>query len=127
MEEYDKKDNQVAEVNCKYCIHCGHEMPIDSNFCPECGKSQVETFNPQYELDDQQTKGSILTLIAYIFMLLTTIFSGIALIPLIWMIPMTIKTYRAYKGTEKLSTGFKICVLIFCNTISGILLLVDNK
>lgn len=119
-------NNSYSET--KYCIHCGHEMPVDSNFCPECGKPQNYDYNETVQYSETtKSNSSTLTLIAYIIMLISTILSGFALIPLIWMIPMTIKTYHAYKGTEQLSTGFKVCVLIFCNTISGILLLVDNN
>ena len=45
------------------------------------------------------------------------------LIPLCWVIPMTIKIHNSLKNGEKLSTAFKVCTLIFANIISGILLL----
>lgn len=65
-------------------------------------------------------------LAAFILCLITTIVSGFALIPLIWYIPMTIHVYKAYKGEEDLSVGFKVCVLLFVNLIGGILLLCDD-
>lgn len=50
------------------------------------------------------------------------------LIPLAWTIPMTVRMKRIYDGTANNSTAFSICSLIFCNIISGILLLVvGNK
>ena len=64
--------------------------------------------------------------IAFIFSLIATISEAIILIPLIWMIPMTIKMYKASKGEAELSLGFKVCTLIFNNLNSGILLLVDK-
>lgn len=64
-------------------------------------------------------------LAAFILCLLTTIATGWCLIPLCWCIPMTIKVYKAYKGTTTLSTGFNVCVLLFVNLIAGILLLCD--
>ncbi len=45
------------------------------------------------------------------------------LIPLCWVIPMTIKVHNSLKNGEKLSTAFKVCTLIFVNIVSGILLL----
>ena len=66
-------------------------------------------------------------LAAFILCLIGTIASAIAVIPLIWCIPMTIKVYKAYKGEETLSTGFKVCTLLFVSLIGGILLLVDNE
>jgi len=65
-------------------------------------------------------------LAAFILCLISTICVGWTLIPLLWFIPMTVKVYRAYKNDESLSTGFKVCVLLFVNLISGILLLVDE-
>ena len=65
-------------------------------------------------------------LAAFILCLISTIVSGFALISLIWCIPMTIHVYKAYKGEEDLSVGFKVCVLLFVNLIGGILLLCDD-
>ena len=64
---------------------------------------------------------------AFVFSLIATISEGILIIPLAWMIPMTIMIYKASKGERELSLGFKICTLIFNNIISGILLLVDKE
>lgn len=63
---------------------------------------------------------------AFIFCLLSCVFIGWAIITLAWCIPMTVSVYKAYKGEKELSTGFKVCVLIFCNFIAGILLLCDT-
>lgn len=46
-------------------------------------------------------------------------------LPLAYGIPMTVFCYRAYKGTYEPSVGFSVCVLLFLNTIAGILLLID--
>lgn len=64
---------------------------------------------------------------AFILCLLSTIAMGILLVPLCWCIPMTVSIYRASKGENKLSTGFKVCTLIFVNFIAGILLLCDKN
>lgn len=47
----------------------------------------------------------------------------IALIPLLWRIPMSKKILKAMKEGTTLTTGFKVCTLIFVNPILGILLL----
>ncbi len=65
-------------------------------------------------------------LAAFIFCLLTTLSTCWLIIPLIWCIPMTISIYKAYKGEKTLSTGFKVCTLLFVNLIAGILLLCDE-
>ena len=51
---------------------------------------------------------------------------GWLLIPLCWCIPMTVSVYKAYKGKKDLSTGFKVCTLLFVSLVGGILLLCDN-
>ena len=105
----------------KYCSHCGNEVVDEAVVCPKCG-CQVyskETFSDS----DSET----LTTVAKVFMILGCVSGAICyLVPLIWCIPMTIHVYKAYKGEEDLSVGFKVCVLLFVNLIGGILLLCDD-
>ncbi len=68
-----------------------------------------------------------LHLIAFILNVVTTVSVGWTLIPLAWMLPMTIISYGIYKGTKKNTTAFGVCTLLFVNLISGILLLVAKK
>lgn len=44
-------------------------------------------------------------------------------VPLAWMIPMVINLNKKIKSGEPLGIAFKICTLLFVNTIAGILLL----
>jgi hypothetical protein len=46
-----------------------------------------------------------------------------ALIPLAWIIPMTVITWKIYKGKSENSVAFGVCTLLFVNMVSGILLL----
>jgi len=68
-----------------------------------------------------------LRLVAFILNLVSTIGVGWLLIPLAWMIPMTVISYGIYKGTKKNTTVFAVCTLIFVNVISGVLLLVSKR
>ena len=68
-----------------------------------------------------------LRLVAYIFNLISTILFGWTLIPLAWMIPMTVISYGIYKGTKKNTTAFGVCTLLFVSLVGGILLLVAKK
>ena len=68
-----------------------------------------------------------LRLVAFIFCLVSTISVGWTLIPLAWMIPMTVISYGIYKGTKKNTVAFGVCTLIFVSVVSGILLLVSKK
>ncbi|MBQ2894851.1 MAG: hypothetical protein IJE92_04965, partial [Clostridia bacterium] len=45
------------------------------------------------------------------------------LIPLLWVLPMSKKILKAMKEGTTLTTGFKVCTLIFVNLILGVVLL----
>jgi hypothetical protein len=51
---------------------------------------------------------------------------GIGIIAAAWFIPMTILIHRGAKGPYR-HTGLAVCTLLFCNIISGILMLVDDS
>jgi hypothetical protein len=74
---------------------------------------------------DQSTK-TTLRLVAFVLNLIVTIACGVFIIPLAWMIPMTVRSWGIYKGTKPNTTAFGVCDLIFLSMISGILLLVSG-
>ena len=74
-----------------------------------------------------QDNDKTLRLIAFIFSLIGTVAVGWTLIPLAWMIPMTIISYGIYKGTKQNTVAFGVCMLIFTSLVAGILLLVAKK
>lgn len=55
------------------------------------------------------------------------LFSIIVLIPLIWIIPMTIHYCKMVNIKQNVCLAFKICTLIFVNFIAGILMLCDTS
>ena len=70
---------------------------------------------------------STLKLVAFVFNLIKTVCVGWTLLPLAWMIPMTVHSWGIYKGTKQSTVAFGVCDLIFCSTVSGILLLVAGE
>lgn len=68
-----------------------------------------------------------LRFVAFIFNLVGTVMIGWTLLPLAWMIPMTVISWGIYKGTKKNTVAFGVCTLIFVNIVGGILLLVSKK
>ena len=70
---------------------------------------------------------SVLRLIAFIFNIIATLSVGWFILPLAWMIPMTVISWGIYKGTKRNTVAFGVCTLLFVNIISGILLLVSSK
>lgn len=68
-----------------------------------------------------------LRLINFILCVISCVASCWLLVPLAWMIPMTVHSWGIYKGTKPNTTAFGVCTLIFLNVIGGILLLVSNR
>lgn len=53
--------------------------------------------------------------------------SVFCLIPLIWILPMRKKIVKAINEGTTLTTGFKVCTLLFVNLVVGILLLCSSE
>lgn len=61
--------------------------------------------------------------------LLTRIYficSVLALLPLFYLIPMTVYYFKATKNKRPVGMAFKVCTLLFVNMIAGILMICDN-
>ena len=112
----------------KYCSKCGAELFDDAVVCVKCGCPVGE--NPILQLQRRpvgQTSGlvtatKILMIIGTVFMAIYTLCIGLA-----WCIPMTISYNNKIKRGEQISTGFKVCTLLFVNMIAGILMLCDER
>ena len=103
----------------KYCTHCGKEMLDEAIMCVSCGCA-VETPKVSVSAKDDNT----LAVIAKVFMIISCVCLGFLIIPLAWCIPMTVSYSRKLENHEPISTGFKVCTLIFVNVVAGILMLV---
>jgi len=68
-----------------------------------------------------------LCLVAFIFNVISCVGFGWLLIPLAWMIPMTVISWGIYKGTKRNTTAFGVCTLLFVDLVAGICLLVAQK
>lgn len=119
----------------KYCQYCGAEVSDDAIYCSKCGakigpqnhESNNYTVASANSSNSEKKSDSICGTIAFVFMVLTCVAFGFAIIPLAWMIPMTVSYYNHLQKREPVSVGFKVCILIFVNIISGVLLLVDEN
>lgn len=136
----------------KYCTHCGGEIHDEAVICIHCGRSvQGEAKRNSSSGSDTlitvakvfMTIGCVATpaigllygmimLIAASAALVTELLVAAILImvfcclPLAWTLPLTITVYRRSKNHEPISTGIKVCTLLFVNLIAGILLLCAN-
>lgn len=84
----------------------------------------IDNDQPTYYMSSQD---STLRLIAFVFCLVSTVSTGWMLIPLAWMVPMTVCVWGIYKGRRPNTTAFGVCTLIFVSIVGGILLLVSKK
>ena len=104
-----------------YCTNCGSQLNEKAVVCPNCG---VPTDN--YKGEQKGTKEGLRTA-TKVFMIISCAFSIFSfLIPLAWCLPMTLKYFKAVEKKESVSLGFKICTLLFVNTIAGILMLCEE-
>ncbi len=89
------------------------------------GNGQASYYQPYPTASDENDR--TLRLIAFVFCIISTVAAGCFIIPLAWMIPMTVHSWGIYKGTKPNTTAFGVCTLIFVSLVSGILLLVSKK
>lgn len=102
-------------------------MPVQPGAAPGAGVGQPANAGTPGAVYAVSSSDATLRLVAFVFMLLATIGLGILIIPLTWMIPMTIHCWGVYKGKKANTVAFGVCTLIFCAIIPGILLLVSTK
>lgn len=87
---------------------------------------KVEEPKPVVTREDRNPIGG-LGKTAKIFLLISIIVGYVFILPLAWMLPMHIYYSKHITKKIKISTGYKICVLLFINIVPGILMLCDHK
>ena len=121
----------------KYCTKCGAQVEDDALFCPKCGhkfvaEAQAEVVGEPKKSGEPASNSKIkrrddtVIMIAFVFCILSCVTIGWCLIPLIWMIPMTVSLYNKMKFKEPIGIAFKVLTLLFVSLIGGILLLVGD-
>ena len=116
-ETYDA--NAIASTNQPSVVPAPAAVPVPSN--------QDFPQSEEYPYAATAEKNHTLFLVAFVFNLISTICLGWMILPLAWMIPMTVHSYGIYKGKKANSVAFGICTLIFLSVVSGILYLVADK
>lgn len=100
------------------------------------GASATEQFGEQQALSQpayvqaqpvQSSSDQTLRLAAFILCIISLVGCCWLIIPLAWMIPMSVRCWGIYKGTKPNTTAFGVCTLIFFSLVGGILLLVSKK
>ena len=109
----------------KYCVHCGAEIHEEAVICVKCGRS-VECSKPTVVAPVSSRGDDTMIIVVKVFLILGCISQGWLIIPLAWCLPITISIFKALREKRSISTGMKICALIFVNMIAGICLLCMN-
>lgn len=99
----------------KYCAYCGKQIEDNAVICIHCG-CKVEDIK-------EKDSNSTLKTIVKVLLILRCIATGWLIVPLAWHIPMTVSVFNKYKNHEPISTGFKICTILFTSTLAGIIML----
>lgn len=102
-------------------------QPINVNVhvaAPEPLSGEITNVNAPYP-----HKNSDITLfkVAFAFQILSTVCCAIFVIPLAWMIPMSVIGYKMSKGEKANTVAWGVCNLIFLSVVSGILYLIADK
>ena len=106
----------------------GYVPPQQQGYAPQQGyvPPQQQGYAPQQAYAPAPQVSGLATA-AKIFMIISTVVMGLYIIPLAWCLPMTITYCNKLKRGEPIGTGFKVCSLLFVNTIAGILMLCDKN
>lgn len=78
----------------------------------------------QYTLSEMNVN---LRFAAFVLNVISCVIWCWTLVALIWMIPMTVHSWRIYQNTARNTTAFAVCDLLFLNFIGGILLLISHR
>ena len=116
--------NSVAHLQnsgTKFCSHCGKEVLKEAVICPACGCS----VKAGSKVNGAAPSG--LAVAAKVLFIISTVIMGFYILPLVWCIPMTVSYCNKIKRGEEVSTGFKVCLLIFVSLLGGILALLDKQ
>ena len=112
----------------KYCSKCGAEMVDEAVFCVKCGCAVGSSviFSQRAQ---GGTQGHGLVMAAKVLMILGTVLMALSTfgIALAWCVPLTVVYFNKISRGEPISTGFKVCSLLFVSMIAGILMLCDNN
>lgn len=96
------------------------------NGAPVTSNMAYQIFDPE-QIYPMTSQDRTLRLIAFILNILSCIACAFLIIPLAWMIPMTVMSWNVYKGKRANTVALGVCTLIFLDLISGILLLISRK
>lgn len=119
QQSYAPPQGYTAPPQQNYAPPQGY-IPPQQGYAPPRGYVPQQSYAPAPQVSGLATAAKIL-------MIISTVVMGLYIVPMAWCLPMTISYCKKLKTGQPVGIGFKICTLLFVNTISGILMLCDNK
>lgn len=103
-------------------------MVDEAVICVKCGRMVETAPITQQGFYPKSVQTSGLSIAAKVFMIIGTVIKALlAVISLAWCLPLTILYSNKLKNGKPVSTGFKVCSLLFVSVIGGILMLCDKN
>ena len=103
-----------------YCSTCGKEIHNEAVVCVHCGCAVSNNFASTKKKDEPE---KMMVIVVKVFLILGCLAQCWMLIPLAWCLPITIAIFDRLNDNKPISTGLKVCSLIFVSLIAGVCLL----
>ena len=117
-----------------YCSKCGKQIYDDAIVCIGCGRLINDSSQKALEFYSttpisQPNPTSSLATTAYVFMIIGMVILALCTfgIALAWCLPMILSYNSKIHNGMRVSTGFKVCTLLFVSAIAGIIMLCDKE
>ena len=123
--ENEYLEEEITESSkVKYCTKCGYQLDLKAKICDNCG-CKTDDIKVNQSSTSSSNKSSTRTA-ANLFVILGAIFYCIYIVPILWIVPLTIAYFKKNKKNEKIGIGFKIAILLLVSVIGGVILLVEE-
>ncbi len=108
-----------------YCTHCGAQLAEEAVVCPACGCATEN--HAKQQAAAKANASDVLKKVAKILMIVFCAIEGVYLIPLCWMLPMTLHYIKCVDEGIPVSLAFKICTILFASLPAGVLMVVADE
>lgn len=89
---------------------------------------QYNQYNQYNQYSQPYHKDNTIETVIKVFMILSCVAGACAcFVPLAWMIPMTVITFKKIEKGEPFDTALKVCTLLFVGIVPGILMFVSDS
>lgn len=111
-----------------FCKYCGKQIDDNAAYCPYCGSQQKEEVVGEVVSNTRKKhRNETIAEVGLVFCIVNTVIAGFALLPLAWMLPMTLGISDRLKEKREISIAYKVCTMLFVSVIGGLLLLLADE